>query len=264
MTSYKVIDKYNNVYLCNEEYDESTKTHNIELGGSINTPCVGLTLSDGQFYLNEVTYNEKCSFNGLVRGSRGTKSMVLTALCIAKHLEPTVSTFIIQDNSDIITTTGDFSLHDYYIITRGYTWYQSFLDLASGDSLQILVNKLRQNINWNPTEIANKYGMVLTDVKTVLYKCETTCTWLEFNFTLFTVFPEKRFNSMFAQIIDAHTTKGFHKRLHIKPYIGIFSDIACDQVYTMERRSKYLPFNSQTGGKKKSKHVFYLGEESID
>lgn len=275
MESYRVTDRYKNEYLCNIVREEGDYL-NITIGGPYNSPCVSLVYSDEQFYIEGVSYHNDCSFNGLGKGQQGTQSMILTILCIAKHLFNNVSTFTLDDLSGVSLPNGHkFSLYLYYVVTRGYTWYQSFLTIRDKPVIEDLRKKLFMKITGTVQSVSQGYGIHPDIVRDALTHCTTESNWCDFHVALFTRHPDLKKDSIFNRIIDYHMYNRYHTEFKItenKIFTGFFKDVPCIQI-TLTKLPKFLPFSLETkrligGGTShkplwfyKSRHVFQSGEE---
>lgn len=213
--SFQVTDKNDNIFLMNHTVDNELESYVIELGATYYEPCVRLSSSfgDDKFYLESVIYDSKCAYNGMARGVQGTKSMVLTALCIAKHFYPDIKEYVIQDNSEIVDNNVVFNLHQFYLLTRGESWYQSFLKLKGDGQLRLLDKKLSK-----PVSITHKFEET--------YQIDPASiepsNWYQFHTKLFQSFPKLKTNTMFRQIIIYHTSHDFASSLHGAQYSGFF------------------------------------------
>ena len=129
MVSYKILDIYGNRFLARYDKEEQT----LELGSSravgsanqsVRSSCVRIRILD-EFHalLDDYFYDILCSEDGLVRGEKGTRSMLYCALSVAKHIHPNLRTFELQDEATLKKTS--VPLHLMYLITRGKTYYNS-------------------------------------------------------------------------------------------------------------------------------------------
>lgn len=276
--SFKVLDRYGNIYLCNLEYSDGV--HNINLGGTYNHACVRIQVTPTQAYLESVSYYRGCNFNrdGLSQGTRGTKSMVLTVLCITKHLHPTVSEYVFSDNSSVGDEMTGFKLYKYYLLKHGKTWYQTFLTLEDSTLLTLLYNKLSQPLPpLTPStmqSIATGYNIdmkKITDTVAICKYIHAPCTWYKFHTILFSSNPDTKNNATFDSMLRYHVSPTFPRELSDLVYHGLFHDIPCEYVYKIEKQARYTPFGSTVlGGARQDqrkiiyRHQFANGEEDTE
>lgn len=247
--SYSVEDKHGNKYLCNHEFNMKTNEHSIKLGATHSSPCVTIEYdaSSNGFWISNAFYNTRCAYGGLQRNI-GTKSMIYTALCITKAIYPKVKTFMLQDNSQVETQSGSFKLYEYYLLTRGTSWYQSFLPIVGDTNLQILYNILSRGVTQTPQEIATMYGIKKSLIENTYIKCAQNdrFTWLMFHNMLFNDYKHLRTNDILRKVLVYHTSDTFAGKLFGAKYTGSFDDIHCDGILGMEPIETKL--FQQTGG----------------
>lgn len=231
VSSYLAEDPLGNKYLCNHEYNAKTDEHSIKLGATFRTACVVVEYDAASkcFWLLDAFYNAQCAYNGL-KPSAGTKSMIFTALCITKALYPHVKTFMLQDNSQVDRQSAQFHLYEYYLLTRGITWYQTFLPLDSDDNVKKLIGFLSKTVTQTPLEIAVAYGINPNVIENIYNKCARngSFNWFTFHSMLFNEHVQLRNNDVFRKIIVYHTSETFVAKLFGAKYTGSFDDIDCD------------------------------------
>lgn len=227
--SYRAEDHHGNIYLCNHEFNLNTNEHRIKLGAN-RFPCIEMDYdaTENRFVLADVLYDSQCSYNELARKD-GTKSMIYTALCITKKIYPRVETFILQDNSGVTSTTGTFNLSEYYLLTRGITWYQTFLPLRGDANVERLYEILSETVTLSPKQIADAYKVDIVLVQNVYNACAShgKFTWHTFHLVFFDEHPELRTNNLFKRIISYHTSNTFATKIWGAKYTGKFTDINC-------------------------------------
>lgn len=162
ISSYEITDVYGNVFLCNhnDEYDTDDSSHiryRIDIGSTrINPPCLTIiVIHQGEEYRVHVEglyADVDCAEeNDLVSGRKGTQSMLLCGLQMAKWLYPKVKEFELQDESHL-PENETISLSDIYMMTRGKAWYESFLKVIpvrSDDRMTVsgFSNTMKQTMN---------------------------------------------------------------------------------------------------------------------
>lgn len=255
--SYRVVDQHGNIYLCNLQYSIEEGEHTISLGGTHSNPCVRIRVTPEAAILEGVSYYLRCNVNknGLPRGVKGSKSMVQTALCIAKHFYPMVKKYQFHDISEFVDGQTNFTLPKYYLLKHGVTWYQSFLKLENRYALTELRRKLSSLISGSISILSHGYGIDALKIRSVLSACTQDSSWYDFHKKLFEMYPDTVNDVYFNKILNFHMDTGFHDELSNILYTGLFQDIPCDNVFKMEQLSKYIPFG-QLGGTPSITDVF--------
>ncbi len=75
--------------------------------------------------LHGMIYNQLCAINMPLPKKGGTVRMVKAALSFMMHINPSIDTVQLTDNSQIDCGKTKISLSDMYFATRGQTWYQA-------------------------------------------------------------------------------------------------------------------------------------------
>ena len=250
--SYFVTDKFSNVFRCNfakeqEEYS-SFVTRTLEVGAKCGKPCVRIDIDEDEqsCTLEEVTYDSLCAFDGLPHGEQGTRSMVLTSLIMCKFLVPSLRSFSFQDDAELTQTrtSPPICLADYFLLTRGQTWYTLFLQCEPLNTIQkdiykSFLQKMHSILDMSESAVLKIYG---SSVLALYLQCQQESTSLmEYHRRLFETFPRLKHNSFFKKLIAFHsgdTIKSFHgwtwsgnidsidkstvKRIESKPWESLF------------------------------------------
>lgn len=200
VTSYELRDIYGNTFLCNhtDEYDTQDPTfikHRIEVGSShMSDPCVKISIKEQansfRVWVDDFYSHPKCSQGeNLPRGERGTQSMLLCALQMVEQLYPDCVEFKLQDSSYPKDGSENVSLADIYMLTRGKSWYESFLNVKPlRDDQGTLVRNYKRVVNQIMTTLYNELirksfgGKTIyeANIKETWQKCYGKCKWYEF------------------------------------------------------------------------------------
>ena len=202
--TYQVTDIFGNTFICNHDPDfdvddPSEMTYRIQIGSThISPACVTIfIIQRGKEYTVSVQdfYGDKrCSEEeNLPRGQQGTQSMLLCALQITKAFYLNAERFEFQDESRKKDDKGkSFYLSDKYMITRGKTWYESFLNIipqtydqshvvygfrnAVNSTMDMSYYEFMQQVFNNDKTMADKNEIL----KQVWYDCYKKRKWYEF------------------------------------------------------------------------------------
>lgn len=235
--SYRVVDNIGNVFLCQYLIDVELESEVIKFGSPYRKECIHIEVMEDFADLHNVIYDERCSYGRLERGA-GTKSMLIAALNALKYLNPNVITFGLQDNSSV----GEYNLSDYYIITRGITWYQTFLPvklqtLSDSKQLTMLVRNLSKQLSTTSERMINAYG--LTDYRDTVNDIFNSCrrlgnTWLQFHTLLFKTDSRFRNQRLFENILKFHSKNKITNNFSGTHFAGNLKDVQSNIIEFVE------------------------------
>lgn len=266
-TSYEIKDIYGNTFLCNHDPHSMV----LQVGSKrMNMPCIRLQIFDiGNQYkvlVEDVFYNLKCAENDLKHGETGTKSMLICALEMIKFLYENVDIFELQDNSFLWDEESNISLSDVYVLTHGYTWYESFLKLHPAvpvDALSVhdLKHKLNAKMDMPYYEFMNKmFGCNMHDadqlqwIKDIWTSCFGTCAWFDFIKSISDEFKDTNNKVFWTNYMTSIRRTINVASLKSILWEGRLKDIPL-RIDSLSRFTNYYPF-TQSGGTPTKRHPF--------
>lgn len=199
-TSYEITDIYGNKFICNHsQYDDGTdnETFRIQIGSTrISPACVTIELMKNDIIgykvnVSDLNTHSKCAEDDdLGTGRQGSQSMLLCGLQMTKMLHPETEEFFLQDNTYL--KSHDIALANVYMLTRGSTWYESFLYVIpqlqiATNMVNTFKNKVRSKMDMSYYQVMQEIFHVdhyeadkVTHLKQIWEECYQTCTWYWF------------------------------------------------------------------------------------
>ena len=225
---------------------------NIYIGDPLNkyTKCIHIEIIDNIIYLQNISYNLKCSMNKVMQnGKNGTVIMMRTAIEFATHLFPNAKILEFQDNSS--TSDKSINLSTYSYLLYGKTWYQINLYPMN----LYIIDKNKQVLLKKYDEVLATYDSFKDEFKAdpIYMKCKS---WFEYF-----AYHKKNTKHMYKDIMDPIIKNIFKlKPLNGISWQGELGFILIDMTYEKITKPKELVW----GGDNKSSRVINKLENKFD